>query len=62
MQLRMQRQEAIGLDPPLRLWAILDEASLHREVGGPDVLSVETVTGTIYLDPQGGHQCCRRPL
>lgn len=97
VELRMQRQKIIGLDPPLRLWAILDEASLHREVGGtgvmraqlehlgrvahrpeitiqvipfdagghvamsgafsifsfdddPDVVSVEAVTGTLYLD------------
>jgi hypothetical protein len=38
VELRMQRQEVIGLDPPLRLWAILDEAALHRAVGGPDVM------------------------
>ncbi|GLY76798.1 helix-turn-helix domain-containing protein [Actinoallomurus iriomotensis] len=38
VELRMQRQEVIGLDSPLRLWAILDEASMHREVGGPDVV------------------------
>jgi transcriptional regulator with XRE-family HTH domain len=97
VELRMQRQKVIGQDPPLRLWAILDEAALHREVGGaevmraqlehlahvarrpevtiqvipfaagghvamagafsvfsfngdPDVVSVEAVTGTLYLD------------
>jgi transcriptional regulator with XRE-family HTH domain len=41
VELRMQRQKIIGLDPPLRLWAILDEASLHREVGGTDVMRAQ---------------------
>jgi transcriptional regulator with XRE-family HTH domain len=95
--LRLHRQAVIAKDPPLRLWAIMDEAALHRQVGGdkvmrgqlahlasmarhpditlqvipydagghvamagafslfsfvddPDVLSVEAVTGTLYLD------------
>jgi hypothetical protein len=97
VELRMRRQAVIAKDPPLRLWGILDEAALHREVGGPkvmrgqlqhlarvarrseitlqvipydvgahvgmagafsvfsfpddpDMLYVETVTGTLYLD------------
>jgi transcriptional regulator with XRE-family HTH domain len=97
IELRLHRQEVIARDPPLRLWAIMDEAALHRQVGGdkvmrgqlarlasaarhpditlqvipygagghvamagafslfsfvedPDVLSVEAVTGTLYLD------------
>jgi transcriptional regulator with XRE-family HTH domain len=97
VELRLQRQEVIGQDPPLRLWMIVDEAALHRHVGGsrvmygqlmhlaqiarrpeitlqvipyvagghvamagafsifsfendPDMLYVETVTGTLYLD------------
>lgn len=28
----------LAKDPPLRLWAILDEAALHREVGGTEVM------------------------
>lgn len=97
VELRLQRQAIIAKDPPLRLWAILDEAALHREVGGievmrgqlrhlsqiarrpeitlqvipygvgahvamagafsifsfsdgPDMLYVETIIGTLYLD------------
>lgn len=97
VELRMHRQQVIANDPPLRLWAIMDEAALHRQVGGrhvmrgqlehltevarrpevtlqvipyaagghvamagafsifsfaddPDVVSVEAVTGTLYLD------------
>jgi transcriptional regulator with XRE-family HTH domain len=97
VELRLRRQAVVAKDPPLRLWAIVDEAALHREVGGhdvmrdqlehlaevahrpeitlqvipfgagghvamagefsifsfaddPDVLSVEAVTGTLYLD------------
>lgn len=98
VELRLCRQTVIANDPPLRLWAIIDEAALHRRVGGdkvmreqlthlaavarhpdvtlqvipydagghvamagafsifsftdddPDVLSVEAVTGTLYLD------------
>jgi transcriptional regulator with XRE-family HTH domain len=97
VELRLRRQEVIAKDPPLRLWAIVDEAALHREVGGvdvtraqlqhlnriarrpeitlqvipfaagghvamagafsvfsfgndPDIVSVEAVTGTLYLD------------
>jgi transcriptional regulator with XRE-family HTH domain len=97
VELRLRRQAVIAKDPPLRLWAIVDEAALHRAVGSreimrgqlshlaglarqanitiqvipftagahvamagaftifsfsddPDVLSVEAVTGTLYLD------------
>lgn len=99
VELRLHRQAVIAKDPRLRLWAIMDEAALHREVGGhdvmrrqlehladmarqpeitvqvipfsagghvamagefsifsfpddPDILSVEAVTGTLYLDRQ----------
>ncbi|MGI5215077.1 helix-turn-helix domain-containing protein [Plantactinospora sp. CA-290183] len=35
---RMKRQALIeGADPP-RIWAVVDEAALHREVGGREVL------------------------
>ncbi|MEU8145108.1 helix-turn-helix transcriptional regulator [Nonomuraea sp. NPDC048901] len=33
---RMSRQER--RDPPLVVWAIIDEATLHRQVGGPRVM------------------------
>lgn len=37
VEVRMKRQEALRQDPPLRLVAVVDEATLHREVGGKDV-------------------------
>jgi uncharacterized protein DUF5753/helix-turn-helix protein len=38
LALRMARQTVLVRDPPPRLTVILDEAVLHREVGGPGVL------------------------
>lgn len=35
---RMQRQEILRRETPPRLWVILDEAVLQREVGGPAVM------------------------
>lgn len=36
VEVRMARQNAaLNREEPLRLWAILDESILHREVGGP---------------------------
>jgi transcriptional regulator with XRE-family HTH domain len=35
---RMNRQAVLTRDPPMRLWAIVDEGALHRQVGGPDVM------------------------
>src|SRR5262249_7840301 len=39
VETRIQRQQAITKDDPLKLWAIVDEAALHREVGGPQVMA-----------------------
>ncbi|MDG4798828.1 helix-turn-helix transcriptional regulator [Micromonospora sp. WMMD1082] len=38
VETRAQRQTSITKDDPLKLWAIVDEAVLHREVGGPEVM------------------------
>ncbi|MFE9751581.1 helix-turn-helix domain-containing protein [Saccharothrix saharensis] len=38
---RMGRQEVLGKEEPLKFWAILDEAALFREVGGPDVMRAQ---------------------
>lgn len=38
IQARLKRQESLTKDPPLRLWAILDEPVLHRLVGGFHVM------------------------
>ncbi|ELS51465.1 helix-turn-helix domain-containing protein [Streptomyces viridochromogenes] len=36
---RLARQDVLRGDPPLELSAVLDEAVLRREVGGPEVMS-----------------------
>jgi transcriptional regulator with XRE-family HTH domain len=38
VDLRMERQRRIDVDPPLDLWAILDEAVIRRPVGGNVVM------------------------
>lgn len=35
---RMERQEVLTKDKPLKFWAIVDEAALHRVVGGAQVM------------------------
>jgi transcriptional regulator with XRE-family HTH domain len=39
VETRAQRQASIMKDDPLKLWAIVDEAVLHREVGGLEVMT-----------------------
>ncbi|WP_031485939.1 helix-turn-helix domain-containing protein [Streptomyces bicolor] len=36
---RLARQEVLHADPPLKLSAVLDEAVLRREIGGPEVMA-----------------------
>jgi hypothetical protein len=38
VDLRMERQRILTGEDPLRLWVVLDEAVLRRQVGGPDVM------------------------
>ena len=38
---RMQRQEILVRPDPPRIGAIVDEAALHRQVGGPDVMRAQ---------------------
>lgn len=38
VEARMGRQAVLTRDPPLQLWAIVDEAALHRPVGGSGVM------------------------
>ncbi|MFV2019909.1 helix-turn-helix domain-containing protein [Micromonospora sp. LOL_023] len=38
VEARMKRQESITKDTPLKLWAIIDEGVIHRQVGGVDVI------------------------
>ncbi|MGC5039604.1 MULTISPECIES: helix-turn-helix domain-containing protein [unclassified Streptomyces] len=39
VEVRLARQVVLRADPPLRLSAVLDEAVLRREVGGPGVMA-----------------------
>ncbi|AJE39541.1 helix-turn-helix domain-containing protein [Streptomyces nodosus] len=39
VEVRLARQDVLRADPPLRLNAVLDEAVLRREVGGPEVMA-----------------------
>ncbi|MFF4959222.1 helix-turn-helix domain-containing protein [Streptomyces sp. NPDC001222] len=39
VEVRLARQEVLRADPPLRLSAVLDEAVLRREVGGPRTMT-----------------------
>jgi transcriptional regulator with XRE-family HTH domain len=41
VEARMSRQAVLTRDPPLRLWAIVDEAALHRPVGGTSVMKTQ---------------------
>jgi hypothetical protein len=36
--LRTRRQRVLDREPPLKLWAVIEESVLHRPIGGPDVL------------------------
>lgn len=41
VQVRMQRQDVLRNDSPLELWAIVDEAALRRQAGGPAVMQAQ---------------------
>lgn len=38
IEVRAKRQQLLVREPPLRVWAVLDEAVLHRVVGGATVM------------------------
>ncbi|MFF5206359.1 helix-turn-helix domain-containing protein [Streptosporangium sp. NPDC000396] len=38
IEVRMTRQALLTQDAPLRFWTVIDEAVLHRMIGGPDVM------------------------
>jgi hypothetical protein len=48
---RKARQELLSRQPPVKLWAVLDEAILRRRVGGPAVMraQLERLLGTADL-------------
>ncbi|MGH3864290.1 helix-turn-helix domain-containing protein [Actinokineospora sp.] len=39
VQARMERQDVLTKTKPIKFWAVVDEASLRRGVGGPGVMS-----------------------
>jgi transcriptional regulator with XRE-family HTH domain len=41
IEIRLRRQQLLTRDPPLRIWAICDEAALRRIVGGPAVMAAQ---------------------
>jgi transcriptional regulator with XRE-family HTH domain len=41
IEVRMRRQQVLTRDPPLQLRVVLDEAVLHRVVGGPNVMTAQ---------------------
>ena len=38
VRVRIERQNALRVADPLRVWAVIDEAALRRPVGGPEVM------------------------
>jgi transcriptional regulator with XRE-family HTH domain len=40
-EVRLRRQERLTQDPPLRFGVIMDEAALHRVIGGPAVMEAQ---------------------
>ncbi len=43
VQARMERQRLLSKPDPLKLWAIVDEAALHRQVGGSDLMRAQLI-------------------
>jgi transcriptional regulator with XRE-family HTH domain len=41
VEVRLARQDVLRSEPPLKLSAVLDEAVLRREIGGPDVMTAQ---------------------
>jgi hypothetical protein len=41
VEARISRQAVLARETPLRLWAIVDEAALHRPVGGQKVMKAQ---------------------
>jgi transcriptional regulator with XRE-family HTH domain len=41
LEVKLTRQGVLRRDLPLSLWAVLDEAALHRAVGGRDVMGAQ---------------------
>jgi transcriptional regulator with XRE-family HTH domain len=44
VRVRMERQAVLAKDDPLRLWAVVDEAALRRQVGGARIMHEQLTT------------------
>jgi uncharacterized protein DUF5753/helix-turn-helix protein len=51
-ELRMARKQLLDRPDPPRLWAVLDEAVLHRPIGGPAVLRAQ-IESLLQVAEQG---------
>ena len=66
--LRMTRQQVLSRPDPLRVWAVVDEGALRREVGDPQVhraqlhhlLELAELAGGRAAGPSAAHGCARR--
>jgi transcriptional regulator with XRE-family HTH domain len=41
VQTRTERQKLLDVEHPLELWAVMDEAAIRRQVGGPQVMATQ---------------------
>jgi transcriptional regulator with XRE-family HTH domain len=41
VQVRTERQRILAGEDPVQLWAVIDEAALRRQIGGPDVMRAQ---------------------
>ena len=48
LEVKRTRQQLLAQDPPLQVWSVVDEAVLHRVVGGPAVMA-EQIASLIHL-------------
>lgn len=66
LKVRSARQELLAGRPPVKLWAVLDEAILRRQIGGPEVMRAQLqrlaetadmprVTVQVLPDEAGAH-------
>ena len=52
VKVRLARQAALTEDPPLQLWAIIDESALHRRIGSVEIMR-DQLTHLIAMSSHG---------
>jgi transcriptional regulator with XRE-family HTH domain len=55
LEARMDRQRILTRTDPAALWVVLDEAALHREIGGRDVMRAQLAHLLGFLDKPWVH-------